>query len=90
MRPLFYAYPEDARAWEIDDEYLFGDDLLIAPVLTLGARSRRVYLPAGTWTDAYTGRRYEGNTTLEADAPLDRIPVFIREGATIPQELFKI
>lgn len=89
MRPLFYAYPKDARAWEIDDEYLFGPDLLIAPILTLGQRSRSVYLPAGRWTDAYTGKTYEGGIAFEVEAPLCRIPVFIREGAAITPNLFE-
>ena len=90
MRPLFYAYPEDKTAWTVEDEYLFGPDLLIAPVSTFGARSRSVYLPEGTWTDAYTGKAYEGGTTVEADAPLERIPVFIRQGGAVKQDLFKI
>ena len=90
MRPMFYAYPEDKKAWETDDEYMFGPDLLVAPVMHLGQRKRNVYLPHGQWTDAYTGRVYEGGVTVDADAPLHRIPLFIREGAAIKKDLFII
>ncbi len=84
MRPLFVDYPDDARAWEVEDQFLLGPDVLVAPVLEAGARSRRVYLPEGArWTDAWTGTDHEGGTTVRADAPLDRIPVFLRDGAPI-------
>lgn len=81
MRPLFVDFPGDATAWLVEDAYLFGPDLLVAPVLEPGARSRRVYLPAGApWRDAHSGQTHEGGRWLEADAPLERIPVFVREG----------
>jgi alpha-D-xyloside xylohydrolase len=89
MRPLFYAYPEDKKAWEIEDQYLFGSDLLIAPIMKLGDRKRTVYLPEGIWMDAYTGAPYEGGSAIEADAPLNRIPVFIRQGGAVNKDLFK-
>jgi alpha-D-xyloside xylohydrolase len=80
MRPLFYDFPDDRSAWDISDEFLFGDALLVCPVTEYGARSRSVYLPAGCrWVDAYTGAAYDGGTTLEADAPLSHIPVFIKK-----------
>lgn len=80
MRGLFHEFPHDPRAWEVDDEYLFGPDLLVAPVMELGARSRTVYLPAGsTWVDLRDGRRYEAGT-VTVDAPLESIPVFARDG----------
>ncbi|MBO5270304.1 MAG: glycoside hydrolase family 31 protein [Clostridia bacterium] len=80
MRPLFYDFPNDKNAWEIADEYLFGDALLVCPVLEYGARSRKVYLPEGAdWIDAYTKERFAGGTTVDADAPIERIPVFVRE-----------
>jgi alpha-D-xyloside xylohydrolase len=81
MRPLFYDFPEDQKAWETEDCYMFGPDLLVAPVMEKGALNRSVYLPAGTrWTDAHTGRTFEGGQTITADAPLDVIPLFYREG----------
>jgi alpha-D-xyloside xylohydrolase len=85
MRPVFYDFPADERAWSVEDAFLFGPDLLVAPVVECGARERDVYLPAGaTWTDAWTGARREGGLTLRADAPLDRVPVFLRDGADVP------
>ncbi|NLX58614.1 MAG: glycoside hydrolase family 31 protein [Phycisphaerae bacterium] len=85
MRPLFFDFPDDARCQAVADQFMFGPDLLVAPVLAEGARSREVYLPAGTqWTDAWTGRQIDGGCTLTAPAPLDRIPLYLRNGATLP------
>ncbi len=85
MRPLWFDFPDDAEAWEIDDEYCFGPSVLVAPVTVLGARSRRVYLPAGaTWTDPWSGETLKGGTFLEAAAPFERIPVYLRDGAQLP------
>jgi len=82
MRPVWFDYPLDERAWKIEDEFLFGPDVLVAPVAQLGARARHVYLPAGVnWQDAATGAVFPGGEGYEVDAPLERIPVFIREGA---------
>lgn len=79
MRPLFYDFPKDAACWETEDEYLFGDELLIAPVLYEKQRQREVYLPKGTeWTDLWTKKKYQGGQTILAEAPLDAIPVFSR------------
>ncbi|MEU0388955.1 glycoside hydrolase family 31 protein [Streptomyces chartreusis] len=84
MRPLFFDFPEDERAWEVDDQFLLGPDVLVAPVYEEGARARRVYLPSGArWLDLVTGHGVEGGTTLEVDAPLERVPVFVREGAYV-------
>ncbi|UYQ65001.1 TIM-barrel domain-containing protein [Streptomyces peucetius] len=85
MRPLFLDHPDDPRAWRTDDQFLFGPDILVAPVALPGQRSRQVYLPAGArWTCAATGEVHDGGTTVEAAAPIDRIPVFTREGAGVP------
>ena len=79
MRPLFYEFAEDEAAWDVKDAYMFGADLLVAPVMTYGAREREVYLPAGAkWTEESTGKVYEGGQTVMAEAPLDVIPVFRR------------
>ncbi|MFD4548563.1 TIM-barrel domain-containing protein [Streptomyces sp. NPDC058466] len=84
IRPLFLEFPADQQAWDIEDEFLCGPDLLIAPVTRLGDRRRTVYLPAGSdWTDAATGTTHRGGTTVQADAPLHRIPVYIRHGADL-------
>ena len=85
MRPLFVDFPDDTQAWTVEDQFMFGSDILIAPVLHAGARSRNVYLPAGTtWTHAWSGRTYPGGTVIEEDAPLHEIPVYLREGASAP------
>jgi alpha-D-xyloside xylohydrolase len=85
MRPLFVDFPADPAAWLPADEYLLGPDLLVAPVLEAGARRRDVYLPAGArWRDAWTGADHPGGTTVTADAPLERIPLFLRDGAELP------
>ncbi|MGO4430511.1 family 31 glucosidase, partial [Streptomyces sp. MCAF7] len=65
-------------------QFLLGPDVLVAPVYVAGVRARQVYLPVGTqWLDAVTGRVLEGGTRLDAETPLERIPVFIREGADV-------
>jgi alpha-D-xyloside xylohydrolase len=85
MRPLFLEFPDDPATWSVDDAYLFGPDVLVAPVLTAGATDRTAYLPAGaTWTDAWTGETYAGGGAVTVDAPLDRIPLFLRDGASLP------
>ena len=84
MRPLFYNFPDDKAAWKVEDAYCFGDDLVVAPIFEAGANTRSVYLPAGTaWIDANTKVRYEGGQTVTVDAPIDVIPVFVREGADV-------
>ncbi|MFE4950166.1 TIM-barrel domain-containing protein [Leifsonia sp. NPDC056665] len=85
MRPLFVDFPDDAGAWRVEDQFLFGPDILVAPVLKPGQTAREVYLPAGsTWTDAWTGQSLPGGQTVLVDAPIDRIPVFTRDGAVVP------
>ena len=85
MRPLFFDFPQDRSSWDIDDAFLFGPDILAAPVMCEGARSRKVYLPAGAdWTDVWTGERTPGGTTLMAPTPLEHIPVYLKNGAQLP------
>lgn len=85
MRPMFFDFPEDKVCWETEDQYMFGPDVLVAPVMEMGARQRSVYLPAGlSWTEAKTGRCYPGGSRVTVDAPLSVIPVFVREGKQIP------
>jgi len=84
MRPLFFDFPEDQECWSIDDQYMFGPDILVAPVLHEKARKRVVYLPEGTsWRDAWTGAVCKGGQERAVDAPLDTIPVFIRGNARV-------
>jgi len=79
MRPLFFDYPDDAEAWKSEDQFLFCDSLLVAPILDAGARSRSVYLPKGRWKSIHGGASMEGGRIVECEAPLEWIPVFERE-----------
>lgn len=80
LRGLFHEFPSDQRAWEISDQFLYGPDLLIAPVLEPGATERSVYLPSGaSWTDMRTGVVFEGGQDVVIDAPMEVIPVFARD-----------
>lgn len=83
-RPLVWDYPEDPRAQEIWDEWFFGGDLLVAPVMEEGAVSRSVYLPQGDWVEIATGKVYNGGCTLKIDAPLESVPLFLRRGGIVP------
>jgi len=81
MRPLFFDFPSDQLCYITEDQYMFGPDLLIAPVLEYMAKTRRVYLPAGaSWTDALTGKVYKGGQTLDYKVTIDNIPVFCKNG----------
>jgi alpha-D-xyloside xylohydrolase len=85
MRPLFFDFPDDAAAPAVADQFMFGPDLLVAPVLHAGATKRKVYLPAGaTWTDAWTGKKLKGGQTVVAAAPLEQIPLYLRNGRKLP------
>lgn len=84
MRALWLHYPNDARAAAIADQYLWGRDMLVAPVIEKGATSRRVYLPEGNWHDYWTGESIAGGKEVEAKADLATIPLYVRAGAVIP------
>ena len=85
MRPLYYDFPADKTAAEVEDCYMFGPDLLVAPVLEAGAQTRQLYLPQGCkWTDAYTKQVYEGGQFVTVPAPIGVIPVMLREGKDYP------
>jgi alpha-glucosidase len=86
MRPLVLAYQSDPRCATLDDEFLLGSDLLVAPVLEPGVSGRRVYLPAGAWVDFWTGQRLDGGRDLWANAPLDRIPLYAKAGSVLPMQ----
>jgi alpha-D-xyloside xylohydrolase len=84
MRPLVMDWREDVEAQNTGDEYLFGPAILVAPVTTEGATSRTVYLPQATWYDFWTGEKQAGGRRMEADAPLDKLPLFVRAGSIVP------
>ena len=87
MRPLFYGYPQDSQTWEVEDQYLYGDHILVAPVMYTGQTSRQVYLPEGAvWTNVWTREEFLGGQTILVDAPLDRIPLFVSD-ATLAELL---
>jgi alpha-D-xyloside xylohydrolase len=84
MRPLFLNFPGDPVCWDMADEFMLGDDLLVAPVVSEGAVEREVYLPAGAdWQDAWTGEPLAGGQWLSSPAPLELIPVYVRAGGSI-------
>ncbi len=85
MRPMAYAFPGDARCVGIDDEYMFGDALLVAPVLREGVSEREVYLPGGEWRDFYTGERLPGGRAYTRNCA-DAIPVFVRSGYSVMEK----
>lgn len=85
MRGLVMDFPADTTARNIDDQYMFGPSLLINPVCEYKAKSRKVYLPERTgWYDLYSGKYYAGGRTINAVAPYERMPLFVKEGAILP------
>lgn len=84
MRPLVMNYPGDPRVWELGHQFLWGDDLLVAPVTRAGATAWPVYVPVGVWYDFWTGARHEGPGGVTVEAPLDRLPLLVRAGAIVP------
>jgi alpha-D-xyloside xylohydrolase len=85
MRGLVMDFADDRQVWDTDDQYMFGPALLVAPVTEFKARSRKVYLPQGTlWYDLYTGKSTQGGQEIDAAAPYERIPVFVRAGSIVP------
>lgn len=83
-RALWLHYPDDPVAVARDDEYLWGRDILVAPVCEEGATSRRVYLPQGEWYDFWTGERTHGGREINRDVDLETLPLFVRAGAILP------
>lgn len=91
MRPLFYDFPEDKICWDIDDQYMFGDSLLISPVLELGSKAREVYLPEGTqWKNFWTDQIFEGGQRVTVQTPLTEIPLFINLEKPLDNESLKL
>ena len=84
MRPLAMDYRSDMRALNIGDQYMYGPALLVSPVTEPGATTRRMYLPKGSWYDFWTGRRLDGGAMIDAAAPIERMPLFVRAGSIVP------
>ena len=89
MRPLVLNYPDDPNVWDLGTQYLWGDDILVAPVTRKGAVHWTVYLPDGVWHDYWTHEAYQGPGGVTVPAPLDTLPLFVRAGAIIPLGLVK-
>lgn len=84
LRALIFHHPDDRLCWHLDDEYYFGDDFLVAPVMNSENR-RDVYLPEGEWVNFFTGERLDGGRWLKnMEIPLEEMPVYVRKGAEIP------
>lgn len=87
MRPLWFNYPEDRLTYLVDDAFMVGDDVLVAPVVKQGLTRREVYFPAGdNWVEWSTGARFEGGKKHWIQTPLERLPLFVRAGAVIPTQ----
>jgi alpha-D-xyloside xylohydrolase len=84
MRPLVMDWRNDIDAQNTGDQYMFGPALLVNPVYSRGATTRTVYLPKTTWYDFWTGEKVEGGKRIQADAPLNKLPLFVRAGSIIP------
>jgi alpha-D-xyloside xylohydrolase len=85
MRGLAMDFPDDPAVRDIATQYMFGPALLVSPVFESGARSREVYLPEGAdWYDFHNGERHSGGRTIDAKAPLERMPLFVRAGSILP------
>jgi alpha-glucosidase len=84
FRPLLLNYQDDPNTYNLDDEFMIGDDLLVAPVVRPDVTQRLVYLPKGVWYDYWTNKKYEGGTMIYVAAPLETVPMFVRGGAIIP------
>ena len=85
IKPLYYQFPNDTKASNIGDEFMWGDALLIAPVLEKGQKFRNVYLPKGEWYERNLSKPYRGDTTLSYALKMDQIPVFVKAGSFIPE-----
>ena len=84
MRALVMDFANDRSVWEIDDQFMMGPSLLVAPVTEFRARERTVYLPSGKWHDAASGAIIDGGKAITVATPRERIPLFVRAGAIVP------
>ncbi|MCT7886983.1 MAG: glycoside hydrolase family 31 protein [Lactobacillus crispatus] len=84
MRPLVLNYENDPHVYNLNDEYMVGEDILTAPVVQQGQTKRAVYLPKGEWIDFWNGVEYSGGNTILVDAPIDKLPLFIKKDTILP------
>jgi oligosaccharide 4-alpha-D-glucosyltransferase len=84
MQPFFYSYPDDTIAVKIEDEYLWGSEMIVAPIIVKGQQERKIYLPEGRWVDFHFGTVYQGKQWIDYPVTIEQIPVFVRSGSFIP------
>lgn len=84
LRPLVMEFPDDETTYNISDQFMFGDSIMVAPVYEPDRKERLVYLPGGEWFDLWTDNKYSGYTHIIADAPLSKVPVYIKAGSILP------
>lgn len=85
MRTMFYEFDKDEECFNVENQYMLGSEILVAPILEYKARSRMVYIPKGcNFKNAFTGELYEGGKYYTIDSPIDQIPVFYKEGSKLP------
>jgi len=86
IQALVFNYPEDVNTYNIDDQYFFGDQMLICPVTEKGAKSRTLYLPEGNWIDYWSSEKFTGKQNIITKTPLDKLPIYVKAGAIIPMQ----
>ncbi|MCX6238022.1 MAG: DUF5110 domain-containing protein [Bacteroidia bacterium] len=86
IQALVFNYPNDVNTYNIDDQYFFGENMLVCPVTEKGAKSRTLYLPEGNWIDYWSGEKYTGRQTIITKTPLEKLPIFVKAGAIIPMQ----
>ena len=86
MRPLLLEFPDDKTTYRIDTQFMVGENILVSPVMEAGSTSRWMYLPNGEWYNFWTREKLAGGKWMDAKAPMDQIPLFIRAGAVIPMQ----
>jgi alpha-glucosidase len=86
MRPLLLEFPDDKTTYRIDTQFMVGENILVSPVMEPGSTSRWMYLPNGDWFDFWTREKFTGGKWIDAKAPIDQLPLFIRAGAVIPMQ----
>tara|TARA_B100001750_G_scaffold209354_1_gene189173 strand:- start:249240 stop:251657 length:2418 start_codon:yes stop_codon:yes gene_type:complete len=86
MRALVLDYQKDPNVYEITDQYMLGDNLMVCPVTTKGAQTRTVYLPEGNWVDYWTGNTFSGKKFISVLCPLDKMPLFVKAGGILPKQ----
>jgi alpha-D-xyloside xylohydrolase len=83
MRPMFYDYPEEKACYQLDDQYMFGDDILFAPIVNQGQIERLVYLPNGNWINVNDKKIYSGGGNVQIKAEVNQFIAFVKEGKTV-------